>query len=214
MVQDNICEVYIPLEEGTKMTYEDYNEKDKLQGSQTIEITKVTSSETKIDIESKIESFDKKGESLGENEFSYSCEDGHFKIDMESLIPAESMAGMEGMEVTVDQTNLVFPATLEVGQTLPDASVTVKAATNGINVMTMVINITDRKVEAMEDVTVPAGTYPCIKLTSTSSTKMGFVNVTASSIDWITPNIGTVRSETYDKKGNLEGYRVLKSLTK
>ena len=94
MKQDNICELYIPIEEGTKLTYEDYNEKDKLQGSQTMEILKVLSTESKISVTSKIESFDKKGESVGENEFEYSCENGQFKVNMESFLPAETMAGM------------------------------------------------------------------------------------------------------------------------
>ncbi|MCH2232728.1 MAG: hypothetical protein MK078_00640 [Crocinitomicaceae bacterium] len=214
LAQDNICEVYIPIDEGTKLTYEDYNEKDKLQGSQSIEILSVRKSDARIDIGSKIESFDKKGETLGENEFNYSCENGVFTVDMESMVPAESMKGMEGMEITIDQTDLKFPASLEVGQTLPDASITFKAATNGINVMTMVIDITERKVEAAESIEVPAGTFQCLKLSSKSKTKMGFVNVEVSSIDWISPNVGSVRSESYDKKGNLEGYRVLKSLSK
>jgi len=42
---------------------------------------------------------------------------------------------------------------------------------------------------------------------------MGFMNMETSTIEWLSPNVGAVRTETYDKKGNLESYRLLSKIT-
>ncbi len=48
-----------------------------------------------------------------------------------------------------------FPKALTVGQTLPDASMTMKASVDGMgSVMSTTINITDRKIEGKESVTL------------------------------------------------------------
>jgi len=77
--------------------------------------------------------------------------------------------------------------------------------------MTMVVKIYDRKVEAIEDMTTPAGTFSCYKMTSTIETKTMFT-VIVKSTDWMAKKVGSVRSETFDKNGNLTGYSVLTSM--
>ena len=79
--------------------------------------------------------------------------------------------------------------------------------------MTMTIKILNRKVESKESITTPAGTFSCFKITydMESSTKiMGMnTNVKLSSIDYLAEGIGVVKTESYDKKGELSGYSLL-----
>jgi hypothetical protein len=77
--------------------------------------------------------------------------------------------------------------------------------------MTMVVKVYDRKVEAVEDVTTPAGTFSCYKLSYTVESKTMFT-IIAKSTDWIAKRVGVVRSESFDKNGKLTGYMVLKSM--
>ena len=140
-----------------------------------------------------------------------SCEDGIFKMDMKNFIDEETMKSFEGMEVTMDATDLDYPAVLAPGQTLKDGNITMKVTSQGIPVMTLVVRVFDRKVEAIEDVTTPAGTFSCYKMSSTIETKTMFT-VVAKSTDWIVRKVGTVRSETIDKNGNLTGYTVLTAI--
>jgi hypothetical protein len=73
----------------------------------------------------------------------------------------------------------------------------------------MTINITNRKVVGIESVTVPAGTYNCYKITYDIETKLG-IKVSSSAIQWMNKGAGSVKTETYDKKGKLLGSTVLK----
>jgi hypothetical protein len=123
------------------------------------------------------------------------------------------MEGMEEMEVKIEQENLHYPGELEVGQTLPDAHMNMDVSMNGMTVMSMKINITDRKVEAIENMETSAGTFPCVKISYTTTSKMMMGEFTSKTIEWISLNVGVVRSETYNEKDQLEGYRILTEIT-
>ena len=62
----------------------------------------------------------------------------------------------------------------------------------------MRIDVTDRKVEALEKITTPAGTFDCMKITSVCFTKM-LIKSETEMTDWYAPNVGLVRSETYQR---------------
>jgi hypothetical protein len=101
-----------------------------------------------------------------------------------------------------------FPSNMQAGQVLKDARITMTAKTQGITVMNMNVYITNRKVEAIEDVTTPAGTFSCYKLTSDVETKM-MMKVSVKNVEWYSMNVGVVKSESYNNKGKLTGYTLL-----
>ena len=142
------------------------------------------------------------------NDLKMSCIDGVFTVDMQSYLNQNAIAGLQDMEVKIEGVDMEFPSNLSVGQELNDASITFTASNMGITMMKMNVKITDRKVEAIEDVTTPAGTFSCYKMTYKTEMQ-AFGKYTTSSIEWFALDIGSVRSETYDKKGNLESYSVL-----
>ena len=205
------CVPYYPVKEGIVREMASYDKKDKLTGTtiQTVKEIKTTGNITEWTIGTV--SKDAKGKEVSAGDLSMSCENGIFKMDMQNFIDEETMKSFEGMEVTMDATELDYPAVLAPGQTLKDGHITIKATSQGIPVMTMVVKIYDRKVEAIEDVTTPAGTFSCYKMSSTIETKTMFT-IVAKSTDWMAKNVGVVRSETFDKNGNLTGYMVLTSM--
>ena len=205
------CEPYYVTGEGAVREMASYDKKDKLTGTtiQTVKEIKTTGNKTEWTVGTV--SRDAKGKETGAGELSMSCEDGIFKMDMKNFIDDETMKSFEGMEVTMDATDLDYPAVLAPGQTLKDGHITIKATSQGIPVMTMVVKIYDRKVEAIEDMTTPAGTFSCYKMSSTIESKTMFT-IVAKSTDWIAKRVGVVRSETFDKNGNLTGYMVLNSM--
>ncbi len=80
--------------------------------------------------------------------------------------------------------------------------------------MNMNVIIENRKVEAKETITTPAGTFECYKISSEISSKVAFVNQKFKSVDWFAKGVGMVRTETYDKKGKLESYALLTKFEK
>lgn len=141
------------------------------------------------------------------------CEGGEFYVDMQSMVDPKSMEAFKGMEVSVESKDLIYPAGLTAGQVLPDASITISAATGGVSLLNLVINITNRQVVGTESVTVPAGTFDCYKITYAFETKMMF-KINATVTEYVNMGVGNVKTETFDKKGNLSGTTLLVELKK
>lgn len=205
------CQPYYMVEKGAVREMSSYDKKDKLTGTsiQTVKDITVAGNKTEWTIGSV--SKDEKGKELSSGDLHMSCEDGVFKMDMKNFIDEATLKSFEGMEVTMDATDLDYPAVLSPGQALPDGNITIRVTNQGMAIMTMIVKIYDRKVEAAENMTTPAGTFTCYKLTSTIETKTMFT-VIAKSTDWIAAKVGPVRSETHDKDGKLMSYMVLTSM--
>jgi hypothetical protein len=74
----------------------------------------------------------------------------------------------------------------------------------GIMNMKMTAQVTNRKVEAIEDIIVKAGTFKGYKLScEVNSTVMG-MKVNTKNTDWYAKGVGIVKTESFDKKGNLQ----------
>ncbi|MDX9906567.1 MAG: hypothetical protein RBS55_08290 [Bacteroidales bacterium] len=205
------CDPYYVVDEGAVREMASYDKKDKLTGTSIQTVKEIKSSGNRTEWTIGNISKDAKGKELSSGDLYMSCEEGIFKMDMKNFLDEETMKGFEGMEVTVDATDLDYPASLAPGQTLNDGTITVKVSSQGMPIMTLVVKIYDRKVEAVEDVNTPAGTFSCYKMTQAIETKTMFT-ATVKSTDWIAKKVGTVRSETYDKNGNLQGYSLLTSV--
>ncbi|MEX2483555.1 MAG: hypothetical protein WED10_03305 [Brumimicrobium sp.] len=208
------CSPVQMLTEGTVWETTNYNKKDKIQGTNSYEVLSMNKADDKVIWELKMIMKDKKGELITESVTEVSCEDGIFKMDMKQFSSPETMDAMKDMDVTIDATEVQYPTSLEAGQTLPDAEMTVEASSSGMKVMTIKTQITDRKVEDLESIETPAGSYKCFVMSQNTNVKNSIVDVTTKSKEWFFPGFGVVRSESYDKKGNLSGYTVLTSIKK
>jgi hypothetical protein len=86
-------------------------------------------------------------------------------------------------------------------------------SSGGTTVMTMTINISNRKVEAVQDVTTDAGTFKCYKISYDIATKMMFT-IKAKAVEYYNEDVGMVKSESYSTSGDLQGYTVLSAVKK
>lgn len=204
------CHDYFQFTEGKSWTYENYNDKDKLQGSQQQEVTAFEETDGGYAATLNVKSFDKKGNESGDGELEMICDNGTFTFDMRRFVSEEQMSAMENFAVEVEAENLTYPSDLEPGQSLPDGSITVTAVGTTVP-MKITINITDRKVESMESVSTPMGDFDALKITSNSTmtNQMG-INMTFEfeQVEWIAKEVGMVKSESY-RKGKMQGYSVL-----
>jgi hypothetical protein len=205
------CQPYYLVDKGAVREMASYDKKDKLTGTTIQTVKDITVAGNKTEWTIGTVSKDEKGKELSSGDLHMSCEEGIFKMDMKNFIDEETLKSFEGMEITMDAKDLDYPAVLAPGQTLPDGNITIKVTSQGMAIMTMVVKIYDRKVEAIEDMTTPAGTFSCYKMTSTIETKTMFT-VIAKNTDWIAAKVGSVRSESHDKDGKLMSYMVLTSM--
>ena len=202
------CSMFYPFKDGLKMEYTYYDKKDNLESrtESTVKAVKALPNGVEATIANTV--FDKKGKEQFSGEYLVRCEDGVIKMDASAMLNPAMQQSFSNMEITIEGEGLAIPQKLETGQELPDASTNIKAGSGGINIINMTVNITGRKVIGQETITTPAGTYNCYKLTQTTDVKM-MLGKSFTSIEYYAEKVGLVRSETYDKKGDLEGYMVL-----
>jgi hypothetical protein len=116
------------------------------------------------------------------------------------------------MEVSVEGGSLEMPSGMKAGDMLKDGDLKMSFSSGGMNVMNMAVSVTNRKVEAVENLTTPAGTFECYKISYDIATKMMGINVKMKGIEWYAKGVGMVKSETYNKDAKLQGSMVLNAL--
>lgn len=209
------CNEFYQFESGTAWELETYNGKGKLNGKNHQKVTgyEKTSSGFKATINSVL--FNEKDKELAKGDVAMTCDGGTILLDMRNFITEDQLKAYDSYEVKVESNALEIPNKLSIGQSLKDGSITI-TATNSPLPMKMIVNIINRKVEAKESVTTPAGTFECYKISSTLNlqNQIGVnINFTFSSIEWIAAKVGTVKSESYNKNGKLQGYTILTKRT-
>lgn len=202
------CQSFFPVKEGAFMEMKNYDEKGKLTGTVRQTVTDVNNTAGGVEIKVSSEQLDDKNKSLGVQDLEMRCEGGVFYMDMKNFFNQAAMGGQNSTEMSVDATDLVFPSNLKVGESLPDGSLTISMPP-----LTMGVNISNRKVVSIENVTTPAGTFESYKISYDVETKIPF-KMTNTAIQWYAKDAGAVRTETYNKKGKLIGYSELTEIRK
>lgn len=201
--QDN-CSKYYPMSEGSSFEYTNYSKKGKVDGVTNYTVSSVTSQGTAIQATLDLKMFDKKGKELFTSNYSFTCENGLVKIDYQSLFPAQMMSQYDkmGVEMDITGTDIELPNDISVGEELADANVTINMNMSGIK-MEISVDQTNRKVLKEESITTSAGTFDCMVITETTTSKTMGANIVLNSKLWLAEDIGMIKQETYKKNGDL-----------
>jgi hypothetical protein len=202
------CNTFFPLQTDKKLQYEYYDKKDKptLRSNQWFKSVSGSGNSMKgIMVQELVDV--KKDEVLTTSESEWICDNGtlHFAINSMSFGPDQqaAMGPTATMDVTGDKMDL--PSDLKVGQTFKDLNYQMKMTVSGIPMMNRTYEVKDRKVEAEESVTTPAGTFPCYKLSYNTTSK----GSTLKTIIWYAKNTGMVKMESYNEKGTMVAKQLL-----
>ena len=209
------CTIYIPNTVGTELHYEMTNQKGKVLGSYTQKLLSIKNKggETIYSMLQTTMDGNSDDKILMQDTITFRCKGNEFYIDMDQYMNDKQMEGFQNMEVKVTTDDLNYPSNLSPGQKLKDGSITVSIEGGMMN-MSFTTKIINRKVESKENMDTPAGTFKCYKLSEDIQSKTGFVNVSMHNIMWISKDIGTIRSESYNKKGKLTGITQLVKIVK
>jgi hypothetical protein len=200
------CTLYIPSKVGTELHYQITNGKGKIEGKYIHKMISKTESGDQTTFEMLQTFMDPKSPDtiLMQDTIRFRCKDNVFYIDMDKYLNQNQMEAFEGMEIKVVSDDLMYPPKLSPGMKLKDGSIRIEMVGGMMN-MTMTTNIINRKVEAHETISTPAGDFKCYKVSEDVQSKMAFVKTKIHSVTWIAKDIGTIRSESYNKKGKLNG---------
>jgi hypothetical protein len=202
----NAQETFFPTKEGMVLTYKSFDKKDKVSGVTKYTIEKVNISGNDIDITYLCEVLDNKEKLVFKEEITVHQKGDVLYIDMGNFLnkAAFQQEGSIPAEVEVKGNNMEIPLNPVPGQTLPDANIEMAMKMGFVN-MKMSADITNRKVEAIEEISVTGGSFKCYKFSGDVNTVAMGIKVQAKTIDWFAKGIGSVKTESYDKKGNLSG---------
>jgi hypothetical protein len=207
------CSDYFPLKTGTVLEYVHYDKKGKVTGSSEMSLREKKETPGGISVLFASSFKDDKGETLYDSEMQVECRNGVLYFDAGSLLDPEAMSAYESMEVEITGDHLELPVNAAAGTVLENGGVTAVVSSGGMKIMTLSVSLSNRKIAGRETVTTPAGSFDCVKYTYDALTQMGFVKVNGSGVEWYSHQYGTIRSESYDQKGNLSGYMVLESVS-
>tara|TARA_R110002111_G_scaffold86060_1_gene134911 strand:- start:4 stop:693 length:690 start_codon:yes stop_codon:yes gene_type:complete len=205
------CNPYFTLTEGKSWTTATYNAKDKYQGKQSYEVISVEGSGSNLSAIVKFTGYDKKDKENFVDSLEFFCKDGVVSMDLSKYMPAEQLAAFETMEVKIEIDEMTVPQSLEVGQKLSDAGTRIKSV--GSIPFSFEIKIKDRIVESKESIEVPAGKFEAFKITSVIEI-IGIMGRETKSVEYVAPEVGAIRNESYNRKGELSTYSVLVSYSK
>ncbi|NAS14397.1 DUF3108 domain-containing protein [Poritiphilus flavus] len=201
------CSKYYLIEENATFQYTMYGKNGKSDGTIDYRVSDVNSDGSVTHAKMNMKVKDKKGKKVAESSYNLSCSGDKVTIDFESLLNSDMMAQFQDMEVEVTGTDIELPNELNVGQALPDASVSMQVAA-GVTNINMTVDMVNRKVEKKETLTTPAGTFECYVIYSDNKTKMMMERNFPSRM-WLTEGVGMVKTENYNQGGKLVSSTVL-----
>ena len=205
---------FYAMKEGTKIAITNYNEKGKITSTSESLVKTIKSSGSNFDATIEATMKNDKGKVIAEAKtYNVKCENGTIKLDISSMMMADFATQMKNMEVSISGTGIEIPPVLTEGMTLSDGTTEMKMGTNGMTFMNMKFDIKNRKVEKKESITTSAGTFDCYKISYDMDMKVMFKR-SIKAVQWLAPGVGLVKSETYNQKGELEGYSELTKFEK
>jgi hypothetical protein len=207
------CNAALFLKEGTTLEYTNYNKKGKEESSTKHKTLSVKSDNNKLSAKIQITMEDKKNKEVFSSQYNAYCENGLISIDMSRFFDnTQLMQYDEKFTVDIDGNVLEFPINVSEGDQLNDGDITIKVSNETMTIVTMVMTISDRKVLSKESITTSAGTFECQKLSFNFETKIGFIKVKGSAIEWYNKDYVLVKSESYNKKGKIQSSTFLTNL--
>ncbi len=199
---DSDCPAYFPMNEGAFFELTNYNAKGKIAGRTEHEVISKSEDGGNLTVVVASKVYDKKDEELTNLEYEVRCSSGVFEFQIHGF-DIEQMAGAD-INAKVEGDFLDIPADPKAGQKLKDGELTLTLN----DAMKMTTTITNRQVDAVEEITTPAGKFEYFKITYDVATKF-VIGVKGKAAEWYARDVGLVRSETYNKKGKLQGYSEL-----
>lgn len=202
------------LKTGMHFELSHFNAKEKPVGKVMYQVNDVRKegNSTIMDITAQFE--DEKGNQRPPYQIHYTCTGNELVADLSGMMQAMQNGGMKDMEMKLKTNQLVYPATLTVGQKLSDGQMEAEMSSKGNTMMNMSMTMANRQVEGKETITTPAGSFDAYKIASDVNFENRVMGIPVRSalrvISYRTNNqLFDVKSETYNKNGKLMGYSLL-----
>ncbi len=212
------CGSFEQFTEGVTYTMTNYSEKGKVEstvdGKVSKVVTGVESTKATVDVVMK----DAKGKESRTGSYELTCTGNSYSMDMKNFITPQQKEAYKDMDIKMEGDMLDYPSNMTAGMDLPNGTMKMVVTDKGTEVNNTTILIHDRKCQAIESRTTPAGTWECYKITYTMDITMKIGTMTMpikprTATEWFSFKVGAVRTESY-KNDKLESYSELTAFKK
>lgn len=197
------CETWFPMKKGVVLEYTSYDAKERKTGRTVQQIADRNEVAGVLKADVKVQVYDEKDVELFQSAYSVKCDNGALYVDMNHYIDDRVLAPYQNMEMKMEGDFLEFPPLLKAGDQLADGVMKMTIFNSGVKLITIAVAITNRRVEAVENLTTSAGTYECFRISYQIETKTGFIKTRGSAKEWYSKNYGMIQSESFNKKGKM-----------
>ena len=208
--------VFFPTTVGIVQTYAQKNNKGKVESYTRQTINNVQMSDDEITVLYTFETLDK-NQKPKDPPATFPCKvtikDDVVTLDMKEVFASVQQDAQLNALVEITGVPMEISGSLQPSETIKDANM-LMTIDMGIMKMKTEIQITNGKCLAIEDITVPAGTFTCHKITQTTTTTIMKKKVTSTTISWYALGMGTIKTENYNDKNQLDSSMELMQLSK
>jgi hypothetical protein len=194
------CENFYYLQANKTVEMTIYGKNDKITGVQTYKVSDVKKNGNSIDATINSEMVNDKGKSLAKSVIKASCAGGILKMDMTMFVPSAQQQQLKNIDASSNAVYLEYPASMKAGDALPDGFFSMDMKQESGLVMTLAVEITNRKAEGKENINTSAGNWECFKITSNQkiTTKISGIGfpIKLEVTEWFAPGFGVVKTES------------------
>jgi hypothetical protein len=214
------CQGFLFLQQNKTIELTFYNKKGEPNGKEVYQVSNVVTAGNTTSASLNSEMFDKNGNSMAKAASSLKCTTGTILIDMKMLLPQQQSEKYASTDAKAQSTFLEYPSVLHIGDALKDGNLIMDLSNHsaagapgplgapgppgppgppGMG-QTLKLLVTDRKVEAQESITTPAGTWNCYKISFKSklTVKTGPFGIPTNldGTEWYAPGFGIVKTQS------------------
>lgn len=202
------CNTYYFMQNNKTIEMAILNKKGEQSAKQVYTVSNVNTSGNSSTADLESEMFDKKGKSMAKGKAKIKCDGGVMMMDMKMSIPQQpgvADAPAAESDVKAENVYMEYPNNMNVGDNLKNASMHLDMNNNGMK-QTIDMDVFDRKVEAKEKVTTPAGSWDCYKISYKSKMKIKTMGIgmpmNIEGTEYFAPGFGIVKTQS--KSGGTE----------
>ena len=205
--------LFFPTQPGTILLHQQTDENGNVTGYTRHTITSVTGSGNNMTISYLLENMDESRQVTLEFPGQIHIRNGIMIFDIEEMIAPHLQNSGLGLEAEFEGTFMEIPVSFSPGQRFDDTEGTIRIG-RGILGMRVRMSVTDAKCLAIEEVTVPAGTFRSYQITQTINNTVLRRTSSTRLVSWMAHGVGTVKSRTYDDRGRLQSVSRLVEITR
>ncbi len=193
------CNNYYFLQNNKTIEMTVYNRKGDPDGKYIYTVSDVKNSGATTTGTFQSEMFNKKGKSTVKGSGKVECKGGAMFMDMRVILPQAQQEQFAKADAKLESIYIEYPVDMKAGDQLKDANMNLEIDNNGMK-QSVIMNVSNRKVEAKESVTTTAGTWDCFRISSKTRVNiktMGIgIPVNFESTEWYAPGFGIVKTES------------------